>query len=151
MLCIWNDHHRSHITKYLELWKFNHVLLVNICTCDSLEHNSVAYIVYFDRIPAFEAPWCITSVKSLVTLKESRKTLFCGTNSDHAKRKQKQASIDKQGEHIDTNFKDEFTSYRVTSEKNAYLMVVWLGEFWVYSLLITPTTIYSTIDPLYGV
>ena len=56
------------------------MLLLCICTRGSLKHNSVVYIVYFDRIPAFEAPWCITSVKSLVTLKESRKTLFCGTN-----------------------------------------------------------------------
>ena len=37
--------------------------------------------------------------------------LFGRTNFGHAKRKQTQASIDKQGEHVDTNFKDEFTSY----------------------------------------
>ena len=61
--------------------------------------------------------------------------LFGRTNSGHVKGNKKcylaelilitlkgsktQASIDKQGEHVDTNFKDEFTSYRVTSEKYA--------------------------------
>ena len=52
------------------------MLLVNICTCDSLEHNSVAYIVYFDRIPTFEVLWCTKSVKRLVTLKKKQKDVI---------------------------------------------------------------------------
>ena len=46
-----------------------------------------------------------------VTLKENKKCYLAELILITLKGSKTQASIDKQGEHIDTNFKDEFTSY----------------------------------------
>ena len=55
----------------------------------------------------------------LVTLQETKKCYLAELILVTLKGSKTQASTDKQGELIETNFKDEFTSYRVTSEKNA--------------------------------